>query len=102
VKTEFYDNGAPRIVSVRDPEVHARQRKALSHAFSAKALRSQETIVHQYVDMFIEQLSKLGNAGQKAIDASEAYNWVTFDIIGRANQYQHLQAIANGTPSNNR
>ncbi|KAF7532639.1 hypothetical protein G7054_g7772 [Neopestalotiopsis clavispora] len=97
LKTEFYDNGAPRIVSVRDPEVHARQRKALSHAFSAKALRSQETIVHQYVDMFIEQLSKLGNAGQKAIDASEAYNWVTFDIIGDLAFGESFNAVADGT-----
>jgi cytochrome P450 len=82
LKTEFYDSGPPRISSARDPEVHARQRKALSHAFSAKALRDQEVVVHEYVDLFLKQLSKLGEAGRKAIDASEAYNWLTFDIIG--------------------
>ncbi|KAI4602264.1 hypothetical protein KJ359_009503 [Pestalotiopsis sp. 9143b] len=86
----------PRIVSARDPEVHARQRKALSHAFSAKALRGQETIVHEYVDLFIQQLSRLGNAGQKAIDASEAYNWVTFDIIGDLAFGESFNAVADG------
>ncbi|ETS78591.1 hypothetical protein PFICI_10653 [Pestalotiopsis fici W106-1] len=96
LKTEFYDNGPPRIVSARDPEVHARQRKALSHAFSAKALRGQETIVHQYVDLFVEQLSRLGNAGKKAIDASEAYNWVTFDIIGDLAFGESFNAVSDG------
>lgn len=83
LKTEFYDSGPPRIVSARDPEVHARMRKAMSHAFSAKALRDQEVVVHQYVDLFLQQLSNLGEGGKKAINACDAYNWLTFDIIGK-------------------
>ncbi|KAI0453884.1 cytochrome P450 monooxygenase-like protein [Xylaria acuta] len=84
LKTEFYDNDdpTPRIVGARDPEVHARQRKALSHAFSARSLRDQEEIVQKYVDGFVQQLARLGDNGKKALNISETFNWLTFDVIG--------------------
>ncbi|CAJ2504076.1 Uu.00g114700.m01.CDS01 [Anthostomella pinea] len=84
LKTDFYDNDDPnpRITTARDPEVHARQRKALSHGFSAKSLRDQEDVVHKYVDMFVEQLANIGEHGEKALNMSDVFNWLTFDIIG--------------------
>ncbi|TGJ78464.1 hypothetical protein E0Z10_g10302 [Xylaria hypoxylon] len=84
LKTEFYDNDdpTPRITGARDPEVHARQRKALSHAFSAKSLREQEEIVQKYVDGFMGQLTRIGQNGKKALNMSETFNWLTFDVIG--------------------
>ncbi|KAI0515085.1 cytochrome P450 monooxygenase-like protein [Xylaria bambusicola] len=84
LKTEFYDNDdpTPRITGARDPEVHARQRKSLSHAFSAKSLREQEEIVQKYIDGFLRQLNKLGKNGEKALNMSETFNWLTFDVIG--------------------
>lgn len=83
LKTEFYDvSKIPRITSVRDPDAHARQRKAMSYGFSTKALRDQEVLIHEYVDMFIRQLANLGESGRKGVNVSEAYNWLTFDIIG--------------------
>lgn len=84
LKTEFYDNDdpTPRITGARDPEVHARQRKSLSHAFSAKSLREQEEIVQKYVDTFTRQLSNFGGNGQKPLNVAEAFNWLTFDVIG--------------------
>ncbi|KAI0152840.1 cytochrome P450 monooxygenase-like protein [Xylariaceae sp. FL1272] len=84
LKTEFYDNGdpTPRITSAMDPAVHARQRKALSNAFSAKSLRDQEDVVQKYMDMLVKQLSNLGEDGKKALNMSVVFNWVTFDIIG--------------------
>ncbi|KAI0424703.1 cytochrome P450 monooxygenase-like protein [Xylaria sp. FL1042] len=84
LKTEFYDNDdpTPRVTGARDPEVHARQRKSLSHAFSAKSLRGQEDIVQNYVDAFTRQLARLGNNGKTALNMSETFNWLTFDVIG--------------------
>jgi cytochrome P450 len=98
LKTDFYDTGdpVPRITTARDPAVHAAQRKSLSHAFSAKALRDQEFVVQSYVDHFVRRLGELGDNGQKAIDASEAYNWVTFDIIGDLAFGESFHAIADG------
>ncbi|KAI0448865.1 cytochrome P450 monooxygenase-like protein [Xylaria acuta] len=97
LKTEFYDLGKiPRITSARDPEVHARQRKAMAHAFSVKALRDQEALIHEYVDLFISQLEKLGEAGRKGVNISEVYNWLTFDIIGELSFGESFNAVAEG------
>ncbi|KAI0399986.1 cytochrome P450 monooxygenase-like protein [Xylaria palmicola] len=97
LKTDFYDIGKiPRVTSARDPEVHARQRKAMAHAFSAKALRDQEVLIHEYVDMFLKQLGNLGQAGQKGINVSEAFNWLTFDIIGELSFGESFNAVAEG------
>jgi cytochrome P450 len=97
LKSSFYEDAAPpRVTNVIDPEVHARQRKALSHAFSAKALRDQEVVVQEYVDLFMKQLANLGRAGQKAINASEVFNWITFDIIGDLAFGESFNAVRDG------
>ncbi|KAI0102624.1 cytochrome P450 monooxygenase-like protein [Nemania sp. FL0031] len=97
LKTEFYDLGEiPRVTTARDPEVHARQRKAMAHAFSGKALRDQEILVHEYMDLFIRQLQNLGQAGKKALNISEVYNWLTFDIIGELSFGESFNAVADG------
>lgn len=86
VKSNWYDTAGdhPGIVSVRDPKEHSRQRKYLSHAFSAKSLRGQEVLVHGYVNLFLDQLRKLGSSEGEGINIEEALNWLTFDIIGTA------------------
>ncbi|KAI1202685.1 cytochrome P450 monooxygenase-like protein [Nemania serpens] len=97
LKTEFYDvSKIPRITSVRDPDAHARQRKAMSYGFSTKALRDQEVLIHEYVDMFIRQLANLGESGRKGVNVSEAYNWLTFDIIGELSFGESFNAVAGG------
>lgn len=83
VKSTWYETvDHPGIVGVRNPKEHSRQRKYLSHAFSAKSLRSQETLIHGYVDLFLGQLRKLGSPDGEGINIEEALNWLTFDIIG--------------------
>lgn len=81
-KAAVYDKGERRIANVRDPAEHAQQRKLLSNAFSSRALRDQEVVIHRYVDLLVQQLNKLGSGGSKPVDASAAYNWLTFDVIG--------------------
>lgn len=84
LKSDAYDTEEPRLSSVRDPAVHSSQRKALSHAFSARALRDQEDVVHEYVDLLVKQLDKFGVGGLKPINVTDAYNWLTFDVIGES------------------
>jgi cytochrome P450 len=62
-------------------EEHARQRRALSHAFSQKALLEQESIIRGYVDLFIVRLKSFA-ASRKELDMCTWYNFTTFDIIG--------------------
>lgn len=82
LKSDYYDTEEPRISSVRDPTAHASQRKALSYAFSARALRDQEDVVHEYVNLLVKQLDKFGAGGLEPINVTDAYNWLTFDVIG--------------------
>lgn len=82
LKNRWYEQGETRINTARDPAVHTEQRKALSHAFSARALRDQETVVNQYIDLLLEQLVKTGMNGKKPVNVTAIWNWLTFDIIG--------------------
>ncbi|KAF2446021.1 cytochrome P450 monooxygenase-like protein [Karstenula rhodostoma CBS 690.94] len=72
-------NGSKSIISANDAD-HSRMRKNLSHAFSDRALRGQERIVQDLVDLLIQRLDERieGNA---ATDIMLWYNYTTFDII---------------------
>ncbi len=62
---------------------HARQRRALSHAFSTKALLEQEYIVKGYVDTFSDKMRGFAQRGQQ-VNVTDWFAYTTFDIIGRA------------------
>lgn len=68
-------------LTMADDSNHARQRRALAHSFSQKALLEQEDIVHMYVDKLIK-----GMKGKSDTNASfnmvDWLNFTTFDIIG--------------------
>ncbi|KAK0629419.1 cytochrome P450 [Bombardia bombarda] len=67
-------------------EDHSRARRALAHAFSAKAMQAQQDLIVGYVDLFITRLMELvsdkhdGNG--TTVDVVKWFNWTTFDIIG--------------------
>lgn len=69
-------------ISMADHDNHARQRKALSHGFSKKALWSQEEIVQGYVKKLIDHFKKFSSKNQ-AFDVVKYMNFITFDIIGK-------------------
>ncbi|PKY00246.1 cytochrome P450 [Aspergillus campestris IBT 28561] len=60
---------------------HTRHRKALSPAFSAKALQAQEPILQMYVDKLILRLKMVAESRLPA-DLVKWYNLTTFDLIG--------------------
>ncbi|ORY07018.1 averantin oxidoreductase [Clohesyomyces aquaticus] len=62
-------------------EEHARQRRALSHAFSQKALLEQESIIRSYVDLFVERLKPFAQT-REGVNMCNWFNYTTFDIIG--------------------
>lgn len=54
IKAAVYDKGQRRIANVRDPAEHAQQRKPPPpNAFSARALRDQEAVIHCYFDLLV-------------------------------------------------
>ena len=66
---------------VADDSNHARQRRTLSHAFSAKAVVGQENLISEFVDLFIMKIQELVDDGQ-IVDMNQWYNYLTFDVIG--------------------
>ena len=72
--------GASNLTMAPDSE-HARQRRALAHAFSKQALLEQEPILKGYVALFVKRLREMAHKGEAANMVSW-FNFCTFDIIG--------------------
>jgi cytochrome P450 len=68
-------------LTMADDANHARQRRALAHSFSQKALVEQEDIIQDYVSQFIKHLHRL-SAKNEAFNMVNWLNFTTFDIIG--------------------
>ncbi|CAO1597110.1 hypothetical protein XANCAGTX0491_000936 [Xanthoria calcicola] len=73
--------GINSIVTASDAD-HSRMRRLLSHAFSDKALREQETILQTHVNNLIAGLRKQCQEFGGKADLSKWFNWTAFDIIG--------------------
>ncbi|KAL8865101.1 MAG: hypothetical protein Q9174_007069, partial [Haloplaca sp. 1 TL-2023] len=102
VKSKFYEMyGAGFnswcIGSERDPKVHGRMKKLLSHAFSTKALLEQEDIIQSSIDAFID---KIGPESQtpKGLNVGEWYQMVAFDILGDMAFGESFHCVENGKP----
>ncbi|KAL1959369.1 hypothetical protein VTO42DRAFT_2172 [Malbranchea cinnamomea] len=72
-------SGVPNILNA-DREGHSRQRRLLSHAFSEKALREQESILLYHINKLLQNLSTACTAGP--VNLTEWFNFTTYDIIG--------------------
>jgi hypothetical protein len=72
--------GATNLTMAPDTH-HARQRRALAHAFSKQALLEQEPILRGYVNLFVQRLREMAHDGKPANMVSW-FNFCTFDIIG--------------------
>lgn len=68
-------------LTMADDDTHARQRRALSHAFSQQALLEQEDILLVYVNLFIKKLGEMCDQDEP-FNLVNWYNFTTFDIIG--------------------
>jgi cytochrome P450 len=79
-------NGVDHLVSAVDTATHTRHRRLLAYAFSERAIKEQESVIRQYVDMLIRKLReqvKGGSDGRKVVvDIKSWMNYTTFDITG--------------------
>jgi hypothetical protein len=75
------DENASNIVCANDAD-HTRQRRAIAHAFSDKALRGQEPLIRSYIDLLMQRLNENADGGKTPVNLEEWYNFTTFDIIG--------------------
>ncbi|KAF2792082.1 cytochrome P450 4F3 omega-hydroxylase [Melanomma pulvis-pyrius CBS 109.77] len=60
---------------------YPRQRAALSHGFSDRAIAGQEWTLKKQIDVFIKKLGEKASA-HEVTNMSEWFSWLTFDIVG--------------------
>ncbi|KAH8897600.1 cytochrome P450, partial [Thozetella sp. PMI_491] len=72
----------PGSIMTSSRDEHALLRRQLSHGFSDRSMRGQESIIGEYVDLLIRRLHEYGKGGAEALDMRAWLNWATFDIIG--------------------
>lgn len=68
------------ILTVKSDVEHSRMRRVLTHAFSEKAMREQEPLIQEYVDLLMNSLHETAEEGPQ--NMVSWYNFVAFDIIG--------------------
>lgn len=74
-------NGVPNLLSAND-ENHARFRRVFSHAFSDRALKEQEPLFMQYLNLLVQKLNEKVAADPSAeINMVNMLNFTTFDIM---------------------
>ncbi|KAI1339861.1 putative cytochrome P450 [Xylariaceae sp. FL0016] len=94
----FYDVGVRNLVFEMDPNEHAKLYKLFAPAFRTSALRSQEHVIHEHMDIFLNQLRRLGTEGGKSINIAAWLEWLTFDIIGQLTFGESFHEVANAKP----
>ncbi|KAF8461531.1 putative cytochrome P450, partial [Kalaharituber pfeilii] len=77
----------PNIINEANVAKHAQVRRLHAPAFSAKALKEQETIIDRYINLLVQRLWKRYADRQKGPDGEycnfvDWYNYTTFDAIG--------------------
>lgn len=74
------------------PESHARIRKLLAPAFTTRALKAQEPILHQYVNLLVERLWNHATR-EPLINIAPWFNFTTFDIFGDLGYGEPFQCL---------
>jgi len=80
-----------------DEDDHRRMRRLQSHAFSEKALSTQENIIKHYVDLLVSELNKrISGPENGVVNMVHWYNFTTFDIIGDLSLGQAFGCLRDG------
>lgn len=77
-------------------DIHRRQRRQLSHAFSDASLAQQEAVVQEYIDLLLDRLQTHAENGE-FLDAVKWMNACTFDIIGDLTLSESFSSLENNT-----
>jgi len=73
---------APRSLLSAPRTEHAFLRRLLSHGFSDRSLRAQESMIRGHVDLLVAQLREVGGGGKNRVNIRDWISYTTFDIIG--------------------
>ncbi|USW58577.1 Putative cytochrome P450 [Septoria linicola] len=62
-------------------EDHARYRRLLAHAFSAKGIKEQEPRFMGYIDLLVQRLGEVAD-GRRVVDMVDWFTMTVFDVLG--------------------
>ena len=91
---------APRSLLSAPRTEHAYLRRLLSHGFSDRSLRAQESLIRGHIDLLVNKLHEVGGDGKDRVNIKDWVSYTTFDIIGKLNTLPTLpRGVANETMS---
>ncbi|KAF7192041.1 Cytochrome P450 monooxygenase [Pseudocercospora fuligena] len=80
-KDKKYYRGIGDTLLTSDTEYHAYLRRLLAPGFSNPALRKQELVLNDFVDVLVQEIDREGGNGKEAVDLVDWFNFFAFDII---------------------
>lgn len=95
--------GMPRsLISSLGGDEHTYFRKFFAPPFTSRALKSQEPILHEYVDLLVDRLCEVTTPKDTDTDRSEVdiwlwYNFFTFDVFGELAFGESFGCLERGT-----
>ena len=88
-------DGVDNILTANDAD-HTRMRSLIAHAFTEKALKSQQPLIMSYVKLLIDQLNmEVSRVQDGRVDMVQWLSWVTFDIVGDLSMGQTFHSLSN-------
>ncbi|KAL6882176.1 cytochrome P450 [Trichoderma longibrachiatum] len=91
---EFLFQGDTTALIAAPKDVHRRQRRQLAHAFSDSALRAQEGVMKQYVDLLMSRFAERADTGE-SFNIIKWFDFTTFDIIGHLYHSEPFHCLEN-------
>jgi hypothetical protein len=76
-------------LALRDPEEHARRRRAWNRAFSTPALKDYEVLIEARISQLVDILNTKTTSG-KSVDLSKWLGWLTYVINSFAAYHPHV------------
>ncbi|KAM7215485.1 Cytochrome P450 [Rhypophila decipiens] len=88
------DTGDGGISGETNPKRHREIAKKLSPAFSTRNLRAKETIIHKYIDFFVQRMAEHGTS-EKGVDMDRWSNWLAIDLSAALTHGEDLGNMEN-------
>lgn len=77
----FYKLASPSVIQAETSEDHGRQRRIMSHAFSAQSLLEQQPLISGYVDLLVKRLREQAREEGTVVNMVKWYDFTTFDLV---------------------
>lgn len=82
----------PTIFGQRDPHLHAKRKRIVSHGYSMNALQAMERFVQERLQLFMKKMREFSRTGEQ-INLGKWCHFFAFDVIGELVRSPRCQCI---------